>query len=170
MNIFLTGEKQIGKSTVIKKALDGSLCRLSGFYTIREQYLMGDWSVHVLKAGSDEVPSKENLLFYPTRDNQKVYCFDTLAVDTMKDAENADLVIMDEIGFGEDKAPEFQKRVREILDSNVPVLGVLQKNNGRHEYRFVAELAARPDVRVIEVNTENRDGLASCIKNFLSPL
>lgn len=167
MNIFLTGEKQAGKSTVIKKALRGINCRLSGFYTVREKELMGDWSVHVLKAGSDETPSKENLLFYPTRDNKKVYRFDTLAVDTMADAGNANLVIMDEIGFGEDSAEAFQKRVREILDSEIPVLGVLQKNNGRHPYRFAGEIASRPDVKVIEVNVSSRDSLVGYIKKVL---
>ena len=65
MHLFLTGEKRVGKSTVVKRLLAELPLALGGFYTVRTETLdPSQPSVHMLHAGGDDVPSADNLLFY----------------------------------------------------------------------------------------------------------
>ena len=50
-HIFLTGEKQIGKSTILQKVLREYEKSVGGFYTVRTNEFLGNqYSVHLLKA------------------------------------------------------------------------------------------------------------------------
>ena len=49
-HLFLTGEKQIGKSTLLRKWLDRIDAGISGFYTQKHMSGDGHLYVHVLSA------------------------------------------------------------------------------------------------------------------------
>ena len=50
-HVFLTGEKQIGKSTLLKKVLDNYAGEISGFFTVRTKaFLQKGYSVHLFCA------------------------------------------------------------------------------------------------------------------------
>ena len=60
-HLFFTGRKGVGKSTLVRAAIEGK--RVGGFFTKRVEGLLERPSVHLLRAGTADVPSAENLLF-----------------------------------------------------------------------------------------------------------
>lgn len=154
-HLFLTGEKHIGKSTIINKLLADSHLMLGGFRTVRTDSVLRDrFSVHMLRPG--ECPTKENLLFVcgvPSADT--VARFDTLCCAALAQSSGAELLLMDELGPNEAKALHFQQAVLSALDGDIPILGVLQ----RADSPFLKQIAAHEAVTVVEVTLENRDAL-----------
>ena len=153
-HLFLTGEKGVGKSTLVRYLLQGhSPC---GFRTVRVEGVLERPSVHLLPAVGG-TPAAENLLFYcgkydPAR-------FETLGVDALAD-RSGDVLLMDELGPGESGAERFCAAVLSALDGELPVLGVLQKA----ETPFLRAVALHPRVRVVTVTPENRDALRETLR------
>lgn len=154
-HVFLTGPKQIGKSTVIKRFLAGFLGKTGGFYTIKtNEYLKDKDSVHMFMAGEKKIPTQENLLFLCRQENPLINeHFNRLGISALLKSSKADLILMDELGPHESHAEAFHKKVLEILDGDIPVLGVLQSP----AEDFWPELLDRPDVKILEISEENRD-------------
>ncbi len=63
----------------------------------------------------------------------------------------------------ESLSPRFAAAVRAALDSPVPVLATIARSGGA----LIAEVRPRPDVTLVEVTLENRDGLAAMIAGML---
>lgn len=154
-HLFLTGEKHIGKSTIINKLLTGSSATLGGFRTVRTDRVFHDrFSVHLLRPG--ECPTEDNLLFLcgePSEDT--VARFDSLGCTALAQSEGAELLLMDELGPNEARALHFQHAVLSALDGNIPILGVLQQADSP----FLKQIAAHEAVTVVAVTLENRDTL-----------
>ena len=68
---------------------------------------------------------------------------------------SVDNFLIDEIGKMECYCPAFVSAVRRVLEGPVPVLASIALKGGG----FIAEVKARPDVRIIEVARGNRDEL-----------
>ena len=63
-HVFLTGAKQVGKSTLLKKTLRSFDGQIGGFFTLRTcEYLKTGFSVHLLPATVPADPDETNLLF-----------------------------------------------------------------------------------------------------------
>lgn len=157
-HIFLTGEKRVGKSTLIRNYLDRFTGKVGGFRTVRtDAFLGGRYSVHLVRPGEEEFTA-DNLLFQcpPPRDDSAVSRFEQLGCAALEDAADYDLILMDELGPTEVKAETFQQAVLRVLDADVPVIGVLQKA----ESPFLERIRQHPNVDVIEVTMENREELA----------
>ena len=159
-HLFLTGEKHIGKSTVIGKLLAGSDLILGGFRTLRTDSVLGDrFSVHMLRPG--ECPTRENLLFICGEPSENTLTrFDTLGCAALSESSGAQLLLMDELGPNEAKALQFQRAVLSALDGNTPILGVLQQADSL----FLRKIAAHEAVTVVEVTRENRDNLPQVLR------
>lgn len=150
-HLFFTGRKGVGKSTLVRVAIDGK--RVGGFFTKRVEGLLERPSVHLLRAGAADVPSAENLLFCcGGADMQQ---FDKLSCGALADTAGCDVLVMDELGPHEEQAAAFRQAVLRALDGDVPIIGVLQQA----ESAFLRQVAAHPNVRVITVTEENRDAL-----------
>lgn len=148
-HLFLTGEKGVGKSTLIRHLLVGH--RPCGFRTIRVEGVLERPSVHLLAAAGG-VPSEENLLFYCGAYAPEA--FDTLGVAALQNRDG-DVLLMDELGPAESRAEKFAAAVLAALDGELPVLGVLQ----RADTEFLRAVASHPRVRVVTVTEGNRDEL-----------
>ena len=160
-HLFLTGEKGVGKSTLLKKLLERREERVGGFLTVKSAAVFsGRVSLHLLSLVGGEVPTEENFLCFcpPDGDAAAAKRFDRLGCAAL--ARGGELLVMDELGPAEARAEAFQSAVKEALDGSVPILGVLQKADSLL-YRLVS---SHPNVRLVEVTKKNRDVLAEDLK------
>ena len=170
-HIFLTGEKQVGKSTLWRKVLERSGICPSGFQTL--EYLVNGnfrgYRLHSLGAvpeqfGND-VPVSVFLrrkLHLPVSES-----FDIFGTELLRLAlEDGGYVLMDELGIFERNAADFRQAVVDCLDGDCHVLGVLQKADDP----FLEAILNRPDVQVFTVTVENRDALVEPLLEALKQL
>jgi len=132
-------------------------CRVGGFKTVKtDSVYPGRFSVHLLRPEAD-APAEENFLFFCMEpiDSAVLARFNALGCRALQNAENYDLILMDELGPAETQATPFKKAVISVLRGNTPVLGVIQKSPSD----FLEQIASFDNVRVIEVTEENRDSL-----------
>ena len=157
MHLFLTGEKRIGKSTLVQKLLEGHETP-AGFYT-RKSEAAGCLGVHLLRAATGEAPCEANRLFAcgGKRKPDMTQRFERLGCAALEDCAGAKQIVMDEIGPHEAEAEAFQRAVLRVLDGETPVLGVLQKAPSE----FLNAIKRHPKVRVVTVTEANREGLAA---------
>lgn len=156
-HIFYTGPRGIGKSTLLQKHLAQFQGVFAGFRTVKVP--CGDsFSVHMLAVDKKEMPAEENFLF--CRDEKRMYeenalRFNAIGCRCLTDIDEAELIVMDELGSAESAAAAFQDRVLALLDGEIPILGVLQEG----ESAFQQRVATHPNVALIYVTEENRDTL-----------
>lgn len=164
-NFFLTGEKGIGKSTIINAVIDSFTGKFGGFKTVRKYNDDGRISFHFLNVANDETPNNDNLLFYRSENKNKddiTNKFNNFST-ALDDFENFDIIIMDEIGPNEENASIFKEKILNVLDSDKLVLGVLQKADSR----FLDSIKNRIDTKVYTVTEENRQEIKKEIINLL---
>ena len=154
-HLFLTGPKQIGKSTALRKLLQDRDAKIGGFRTVRIALEDGA-SIHMVAPTETEF-THENRIF--SRRKGVLYIdpsdFDRIGCGLLAASGDCDLILMDELGPNEANSEKFRQAVWNVLDGGVPVYGVLQVA----ESDFLDAVAARPDVQVITVSEENRDSL-----------
>lgn len=154
-HLFLTGRKQVGKSTVLRKLLKNHPETPAGFRTLRIPNAEG-CSVHMFAPGETEF-TEANRVFY--RHKGVLYLniedFDRIGCDLLAQSRGAGLILMDELGPTEVNAQKFRGAVWETLNEAAHVYGVLQKA----ESEFLDQVASREDVMVVTVMEENRDHL-----------
>lgn len=160
MNIFLTGDIQIGKTTIIQKTLSLLGIDYGGFKTYfgpdRDQsnrllYMNSACEPNIYSEEYSIVQFKEDCT--PQVINNK---FDTLGVELIQNAmENKELIIMDECGRLEKDSSKFQKQVLKALESDTPILGVIKLDSTG----WVENIRNHPSVELITVTLENRNEL-----------
>lgn len=157
-NLFLTGDVQVGKSTLLGRVVAALGASPRGFCTrpvegggllrgFCMEALPGDGATPWIARWTPEGGPRPCL-----------HTFEDYGVRCCRRALAAapPLLVMDEIGFLENDAPAFRASVLACLDSPVPVLGVLSK---KPQALLHALIRARGDVRVFETTRENRDDL-----------
>lgn len=152
--VFLTGERGIGKSTVLNKVIQNINCSLGGF--IQDKELNGDKTI--FKVISLYNPFKTYIIgIYHIKKAflyKDINAFNMISREILDKSFNSrKLIILDELGFMEEDSECFKKSVFKILDSNTPVLGVLKECDSN----FVRTIKNRNDVQVIKIDKMNRD-------------
>ena len=163
-NILLTGEIQVGKSTIINKICSLFGDSAQGFHTI---------------AFANDEPDTDSLFILPYHINEPSFddkpfairnkksrerfafpeVFDKCGVEILSEAKDnpkTKLIIMDELGFFENDAKLFQEKVIECLSGKLPVLGVIKPRSTE----FLDRIRNLSNVNVITVNEENRDKIS----------
>jgi len=173
MHLFLTGEIQIGKSTVLEKVLAGlGDVRPGGFRTVKVADRPDAYgSVYLIPAAEQNpVYSEENLVAIRRGSGRGTEgfteAFDTAGTAALRGAEDCALILMDEIGKLERDAALFSARIEQLLNGDVPILGVVRKEG---ETPLLQRVRSHPKVRVIEVTEQNRDTLPEEIIALLRP-
>lgn len=155
-HLFLTGPKGVGKTTVLRRLLEGRDVTLGGFLTLRRRTPAGG-DIHMLPVGREALCGPENLLF--TRRNGVLFVdparFDRLGCALLEASANCGLLVMDELGPAESEAAAFQQAVLARLEGPIPVYGVLQQG----EIPFLEQIRSHPNVQVFTVTEENRSRL-----------
>lgn len=169
-HIFLTGEIQTGKSTLIDRVLAmHPLWQVGGFKTVTASAKAGESrrAVYLLPAGKSDAPCTAcNLVGIRLGAGQrtaKPEVFDREGVVLLAHSEEADLIVMDELGTMENEALLFQEKVQAVLNGKKSVLGVLKKK----ETPFLISVRNRPDVRVITLTLEGFDEALKQVDDFL---
>lgn len=163
MHIFLTGEIRVGKSTVLNRVLAGLYSvTLSGFRTVTVADVPGTFgSVYLTAVPEDGAPNgAENRIGIRHGPGVGLEAFpdvfDRRGLALLENAERAQLIIMDEIGKMEAPAERFCSRVKELLDGDTPILGVVRHRDSTPLQECIKH---HPNVRILTVTEENRDTL-----------
>ena len=170
MHIFLTGPVQVGKSTIIRKTLKALQITPGGFRSVSVADLPdGAMSVYIIPAAA-EAPAMgaENRVGIRNcvRGMEKFpQAFEGAGVRTLSGAEDAKLILMDEVGRMESRAVRFSERILELLDGETPILGVVQKIANTP---LTNAIRSHPNVRVIEISVENREEKAREVLRLVS--
>lgn len=161
----MTGEKQVGKSTLIRRLLENETRKIGGFRTVKTERIFPECSsVHLLQIGAGEEPTEENMLFLCNApwDQEVAGRFNELGCTAIKGSKDAELLVMDELGPKEVQAEKFRASVLQALDGDVPILGVLQKADSP----FLSNVLEHPQVEVVEVTLQNREHLAPALRHW----
>jgi len=169
MHIFLQGPRNIGKSTVIRKTLailtSQKPLAIGGFFTWncgeagKAVYLQsakngGEGEVYRIASQDKE---KGGLLC-------DIEVFERDGVRLLIESKDADLVIMDELGFLESDASNFRQAVLDLIAGDIPVYGVLRLG----DVPWHAEIKRNPRIALYDVNEENRDALPKKLADALN--
>ena len=161
-HIFLTGDIQVGKSTLVRRVLNlYGETELCGFRTVSGAAdADGARPVLLFPFGAADgvcvgLRRPDGITAFPER-------FDTAGVTALFGAESARLIVMDEIGRMERDADIFSARIRSLLRGTVPILGIVQK---RADTPLAEEIRRR--FPPIEVTPQNRDALVPILVQML---
>lgn len=165
MPLFLTGERRVGKSTALRRALAQTSLRAGGLMTdfgptrdleARELYLLpygpsADFGGAAVCARMDG----RGRTAYPG-------VFDTVGVRLLREAAAdpaVDLIVIDELGFLEAEASAFRAEVLRLLAGEKPVAGVVRAGLG--------VWAGAPLGDLWEVTKENRTAVPGRLRRAL---
>ena len=165
--ILLTGNPGSGKTTVIEGFLKRYQGLAGGFVTreIRETGRRKGFELITLDGrratlAHINIKSQSRVGKYGV----DIHTVDSIGVDAiLKSISARELVVIDEIGSMEILSGLFCQTVREVINSEVDLLGTIS----RRSHPFLNEIKNTPDLVLIHVDHANRDELP---EYFLSKL
>ena len=160
-NIFLTGAPSSGKTTVIRKVIDGLNLPANGFYTEEERvggkrvgFLMRTLDGRDAYLAHQDIPSD----FQIRRYGVSIENIEMLAVPSIEPV-GQNVIILDEIGKMECFSEAFKTAAVRALDSSNIVIGTIPFGGDT----FITGIKDRADLELHEVTPENRDALPDLI-------
>lgn len=167
MHIFLTGEIQVGKSTVIEKTLTLLNVVPGGFRTyFGADRGCPDKTLYMNSVAGPKLFGQENSVarFCEGQPPQVLMDkFNIYGAALIKSARaNSSLILMDECGSLERDAFLLQKEIMEALAGSTPVLGVVKLASSG----WTDRIRNHPKVKLITVTEENRDDLPQLLSYF----
>ncbi|MGI6007841.1 MAG: molybdopterin-guanine dinucleotide biosynthesis protein MobB [Ruminococcus sp.] len=166
-HIFLTGKKQVGKSTILEKAEKELGLAFCGYRTL--PYEIGQVRKGFYLHGLEEMDAFQNDCPISVRAGERysyplTETFETLGTAILEQALKSEKIMLaDEVGKLERDAFRFQQMFFRCLNEKKQVLGVLQDT----DTPFVNAIKERPDVEIWTVTEENRECLyGSLIKRL----
>ena len=167
VHVFLTGEKQVGKSTLVSAVLSSVGLKYGGLRSISVFDEKNDRNVYLVPAGGG---SNEPAVLAGVCSNRHITerhpeVFDDVGCRLLDVDEDTELVVIDEIGNMERDAKRYSDKIMSLLDrTDVRILGVLQK---KADSDLAQAIRKHPNVRMIEVTEENRTALVPVIIGML---
>jgi nucleoside-triphosphatase len=162
-NIVITGLPGCGKTSLFKKLVDELRpMRPVGFYTeeIRERGVRKGFALTSLDGRQGVLAhvgfSKGQRV---GKYGVDVAGFEAFLGSLRCDRSETDLVMIDEIGKMECLSQQFQRLVKQVLDSERMLIATI----AQHGAGLIAEIKSRSDVRIYSLTTQNRDALAEII-------
>lgn len=160
--ILLTGRIGVGKSTIIKSLLKSTNLKVGGY---TEEKILNKNS-EIIKIKSLASKGKEGIIAVRNINTMSVTAytdvFNTIGTQILDESlKISELIVMDEIGFLEEKAQLFKNKIIEILDSNKYVIGVIKDFDKKGE--LLDMIRERKDITIISVDENNRDALPNKI-------
>ena len=162
LHILISGERGVGKSTLIEKLLSACPRPRYGFITkMLPPDEAGFHPIYIHPAGrpvSERVYTEENCIGVCDSRTHRVNlaAFNTLGVRYIREARPGGIIVMDELGFFEAQAEDFTAAVLEALAGDIPVIAAVKS---RTDVAFLNEVRAQPRGSVFSLTPENRDAL-----------
>lgn len=166
MHYFLTGDIRIGKSTIIQEIIEEFPGKVGGFRSVIGNYTSdGSSDIFLLPAdGAEKGCNLENRAAhrnFPANTYESFpEIFNRVGSSLLEETKQCALIIMDELGFMESEAFDFQEKVMETLDGDPPVLGVIKPKRAP----FLDRVRSHPAVCIFEVTPDNRKDVLMQIK------
>lgn len=153
-NIFLSGGINTGKTTIIKRLLKKYRLDPGGFMVGRDGKPFYWSRFYLLPAdfycnnSNSEVEKYKDRGIFATRDEDEIWeidstVFDNYGVELLSKGQKSNIILMDELGRLERNAFDFQDKVFELLQDDIPVIGVIkdEKNKFLDRVRDCLKLA-----------------------------
>ena len=158
MHIFLSGYPGVGKSTLIRKSLKELNIIPSGFITFScpvnqdrvSEVFIGFASE--MKHQPDYAPALIGRRYMDGFWQAYPDTFNNLGVEILNQAVPP-LILMDELGFMEKDAYLFQEKAFNLLNGDIPILGVIKPK----PLPFLDRIRIHPQVHIMDITTQNRD-------------
>ncbi len=166
--LLLTGKPGSGKTTIIRKALDGTQLRAGGFLTeeMRENGVRTGFRIETLDGKRGMLARRDTQNTLPRIGS---YSVDTsvmldIAVPALQEAgDSADLVIIDELGKMEMLCPAFVRELHRLAAAGVPVLGTVLMSSHPQGDR----IKALPFVTILQITHGTRDNTFALVQDWL---
>ena len=154
-HILITGAVGAGKSTLIRRLLEGCTRPVYGFLTEKRAE---DGAVYIHRAGTAERAYEDaNRIGMAGRMAREINleAFNAIGAGYLS-AKPEGIIVMDELGFMESGAGEFKRAVLSALDGDIPVIAAVKARQG---VAFLEEVRAHPEAELYCVTPENREAL-----------
>lgn len=167
MPLFLTGKRQIGKSTTLRKALAASGMHIGGVMT-RFDMRHGERKLYLLPYSTAEaLPEtlpEECVCAWMGEGGRQAFpaVFDAVGAALLRSAmedPETEILVIDELGYLEADAAAFRAAVYEVLQGPKTVLGVVREGLGAWSEAPLGE--------IWEVTEGNRDAVPGEILEWL---
>ena len=124
-NLFLTGSIGCGKSTSIAFALGEHITEAGGFLTVRQKDDTGRAVAYWLQ--SCDGRDRQCIINYSAKPvTMHMEVFENFGVQLLQEAEQFDFVVLDEIGGFEVLSDSFMEALMQLLESDIPCIGVMK--------------------------------------------
>jgi len=160
-NIFLTGAPSAGKTTIIKKVIDGLKRPANGFYT-EEEKLDGrrvGFLMHTLDGQSGYLAHQDiSSDYHIRRYGISIDNIEQIAVPAIIPVGDQ-MIILDEIGKMECFSESFQQATVNALNASNRMIGTITFGGSD----FIRSIKDREDIEILEVTLDNRESLPGLI-------
>ncbi|MFQ6015063.1 MAG: NTPase [Anaerolineae bacterium] len=157
--VLLTGRPGVGKTTIVKEIVRRLPGRANGFYTAEIRHGGRRQGFRIITLDGEEAILAHVDIRSPHRVSKygvDVEALDSVGVAALRRAmDQADYVVIDEIGKMELCSNQFKQAVREAIAGEHPVLGTIMLSS----HPWADAIKANEQVRVIDVTPKNRDRL-----------
>lgn len=132
-NVLFTGERNIGKSTLVNEILLENPIRYGGFRTL-PYYIKGEEAGYYMECYCNDVISNPPISFKMGEGKPVAIkdAFDLIGVDLLEKSlvdNERKIILLDEIGVLEECSQRFKAMIMKVLTSNKPCLGVIKKKD-----------------------------------------
>lgn len=168
--ILIVGARGAGKTTLIRRLLTDAQRPVGGFCTEkRPDGPQGRESVflhpaHISVAQRSFGPENRVGLWDGRTMEPFPQVFDTLGAACLSDVPPSALLVMDELGFLESRAPRFTRAVLAALDGPAQVLAAVKD---RPDVPFLQAVLAHPKARVFRLTPNDRQVVYEQIRALL---
>lgn len=146
-NILITGSRQIGKTTCIRKVLELLEVNVAGYQTLPYEMNGTFYGYEMINL----VTGKKQAISQRKEDGKFVgieSAFETFGVNCLKEAidSSLNLIVLDEIGRFESNSKNFIRQLHKVFDSHKTVIAVIKKE----PIAFIEEIKSRDDVLLLD--------------------
>jgi nucleoside-triphosphatase len=167
-NIFITGERWSSSAGELIREVKNLICCEVGGYWVEITRDKGNNNIRIFDLTSLYEEDRGNIFFRKDDltgfSKLNIEVFNTKGVEILQNSfDNREVFILNEIGFLESKASRFTEEVIKLLDSSKVVIALVKGVS----CPYIDLVLTRKDIKLFEVNEENRKNMKDAIVELL---